>query len=108
MEMNKQFADLMRQFIPTTPALETAMIPSNHRPNRAKIGHPTIDADCTDNQWMVFCDSWSRYKEMASLTSVTEIRNELRSTCSSKINEMLFNFVGPNALNQASEDELMN
>ena len=107
MEMNKQFADIMRQFIPTTPASETTMIQS-HRPNHTKIERPTIDADCTDNQWMVFCDSWSRYKEMASLTSVTEIRNELRSTCSSKINEMLFNFVGPNALNQASEDELMN
>jgi len=112
MEMNKQFADLMKQFIPTTSTSETATIPSqtlvNHRPNRAKVERPSIDADCTDNQWMVFCDSWYRYKEMASLTSTAEIRNELRSTCSSKINEMLFNFVGPNALNQAPEDELLN
>lgn len=44
---------------------------------------------------------------MASLAAPTEIRNELRSACSSKINEMLFNFVGPDALNTASEEELM-
>ena len=45
---------------------------------------------------------------MASLTSASEIRNELRSACSEKINEMLFNFAGPDALNNATENELMN
>jgi len=44
---------------------------------------------------------------MTSLTDGTVIRNELRSTCSPKVNELLFNFVGPEVLNTASEENLL-
>ena len=104
MEMQQQMAALMTQLIPApgVPNQQT------RRPTRAKLERPTIDADCSDNRWIIFRDAWARYKEMASLTSASEIRNELRSACSEKINEMLFNFAGPDALNNATENELMN
>ena len=44
---------------------------------------------------------------MSSLSKDTEIINELRSSCSPKVNEMLFNFVGPADLDNAGEQELM-
>jgi len=44
---------------------------------------------------------------MTGLQDLTEIRNELRTTCSSSVNEMLFNFVGSQNLNNASEKELL-
>jgi len=44
---------------------------------------------------------------MAGLTAAGEIRNELRSACSPSVNELLFNFVGPDALRVASERELL-
>ena len=44
---------------------------------------------------------------MAKITLRNDIRNELRSTCTQKVNEMLFNFVGPDALNTADEDDLL-
>jgi len=44
---------------------------------------------------------------MTKLTDEQEIRNELRSTCDSTVNEMLFNFVGPDALNNSTEITLL-
>ena len=106
MDMQEKFTALMSQFLPPAAA-NVPPPPPQSRPNRAKLDRPTIDADCTDNRWIIFRDAWNRYKEMASLSSAAEIRNELRSACSPKVNEMLFNFVGPDALNTASEEALM-
>jgi len=44
---------------------------------------------------------------MAGLSNTAEIRNELRAACSQKVNEMLFNFVGPDPLQTASENDLL-
>ena len=44
---------------------------------------------------------------MTSLTDDADIRNELRSSCSPKVNEVLFNFVGPESLDNANEQDLM-
>ena len=44
---------------------------------------------------------------MSALTSKAEIRNELRSSCSPKVNELLFNFAGPDILKEVSEEDLM-
>ena len=72
------------------------------RPDR-----PTIDADMSDNDWAMFLDSWTRYKAMAKLSQPVEIRNELRSTCSTTVNRLLFDFVGADALNACTEQELL-
>ncbi|XP_057299519.1 uncharacterized protein LOC130630139 [Hydractinia symbiolongicarpus] len=44
---------------------------------------------------------------MTHLQNIQDIRNELRSTCDSNVNEMLYNFVGPDALDRATEAELL-
>ena len=72
------------------------------RPDR-----PIIDADATDSDWAMFIDSWERYKTMTKISDPVEIRNELRSTCSSVINKLLFNFVGASTLNTCSEQQLL-
>ena len=108
MAMQQQMVHLMSKLVPPSNAHENQEPPTHiNRPNRAKIERPRIDADCTDNQWVIFCDAWNRYKQMSSLSKDTEIRNELRSSCSPKVNEMLFNFVGPADLDNAVEQELM-
>lgn len=105
MAMQQQMAQLMSQLAP--PAARADRQSETSRPVRAKIERPLMDADCSDNQWVIFQDAWQRYKQMTSLTDVAEIRNELRSACSPKVNEMLFNFIGPDVLNTASEHDLM-
>ena len=90
--MQQQMAQLMTQIVPN---------------NRSKPDRPIITADCTDNKWIIFTDARKRYKDMTQLTDPNEIRNELRSSCDSTVNEMLFNFVGPDALNTATENELL-
>ena len=108
MAMQQQMVHLMSKLVPPCNAHENQEPPTHiNRSNRAKIERPRIDADCTDNQWVIFCDAWNRYKQMSSLSKDTEIRNELRSSCSPKVNEMLFNFVGPADLDNAGEQELM-
>lgn len=100
LQIQQQLANLMTQFANPHP--------QNGPPHRSsKPTRPTIEADSSDNGWIIFEDSWSRYKEMAKLNNQAEIRNELRSTCSSKVNEMLFNFVGPEVLSTASEADLL-
>jgi len=103
--MQEQMTELMTHIIPNANA------PSPNIPEyinrRSKPDRPTISADCTDNKWIIFADAWRRYKEMTKLTDPTDIRNELRSACDPSVNEMLFNFVGPDALNTASEDQLL-
>ena len=110
MDMQQQMAALMTQLLPSaTSNVEhrPPPPPPNRPPARAKIERPIIDADCSDNRWIIFRDAWTRYKEMATLTTPAEIRNELRSACTAKVNEMLFNFVGPDVLNNATENDLM-
>ena len=52
-------------------------------------------------------DSWSCYKVMSKISDQTEIRNKLRSTCSSVVNRLLFNFVGGATLNTCTEQQLL-
>ena len=72
-----------------------------------KPSRPVIEADSSDNKWVIFKDAWERYKEMTALNDANEIRNELRSACSTSVNEMLFNFIGPDALQNATEAQLL-
>jgi hypothetical protein len=44
---------------------------------------------------------------MSKLTDPKKIGQELRLSCSTPVNELLFNFVGPEALNIASEEDLL-
>ena len=74
---------------------------------RSRIDRPVLTADCSDNKWIVFTDAWCRYKEMSGLVDPDAIRHELRATCDPAVNEMLFNFVGPDVLNVASEEQLL-
>jgi len=104
MAMQQQITQLLTQLTPTAPTHNNTPQPSQ----RNKPSRPIIEADCTDNRWVIFKDAWVRYKQMAKLTDLNEIRNELRSACSSAVNELLFNFVGPASLNTATEDELLN
>jgi len=101
MAMQEQFAKLVTQVIPTAP-LNTQAVNRCSKPDR-----PTISADCTDSNWNVFTDAWRRYKQMTNLQNPQEVRNELRSTCDSTVNEMLYNFVGPEALDNATEADLL-
>ena len=78
---------------------------SNEHANRPE--RPTINAGLSDNQWLLFQDSWGRYKQLANLSKPDRIRNELRAACSQEVNETLFELHGPHQLNIMSEAELL-
>ena len=80
---------------------------SNFSSNAKKPDRPIIEQDSTDNDWALFTDSWQRYKDMCRLRDISEIRNELRSSCSSDVNKLLFDLIGSDRLNSASEAELL-
>ena len=102
--MQEQMANLMSQLLPASTC-PTVSLDSPIR--RSKPDRPVITADCTDNQWIIFLDAWKRYKQMSKLSDPVEIKNELRSACDATVNEMLFNFVGPDTLITANEDQLL-
>ena len=72
------------------------------RPDR-----PVIDSDIDDREWELFLDTWSRYKTMAGVTTVDNVRMELRAACSTEVNKMLFEFVGPTTLADCTEAQLL-
>ena len=67
---------------------------------------PTIEADSSDIDWAMFIDSWTRYKAMAKIITLTDTHSELRSSCSPTINRLLFDFVGAETLNSCTEQQL--
>ena len=117
------------QFAPTTPAAPAASITdlqnllhqmlniqntSLQRPpapvrnqGKAKPERPTIKQNSSDGDWLLYEDSWRRYKAMCKLTDPTEVRNELRCTCSHDVNQLLFDIVGPRTLDACTETELL-
>ena len=72
------------------------------RPDR-----PLINANIDDREWELLKDTWNRYKVMTGLQHVDDIRNELRASCSEDVNRFLFEFVGAETLNKATEEELL-
>ena len=102
--MQEQMTNLMSQLLPATTHPTGSLDSPIHR---SKSDCPVITADCTDNQWIIFLDAWKRYKQMSKLSGPVEIKNELRSTCDATVNEMLSNFVAPDTLITANEDQLL-
>ena len=52
-------------------------------------------------------DTWNWYKEMCKLTNPSTICNELRMACIPELNRLLFDLMGADTLNTASEDQLL-
>ena len=72
-----------------------------------KPSRPTIDIDTSESEWSVFEDQWARFKRMAKLTVIEEIRDNLRQCCSPQLNKRLFDVKGAATLNAASEEDLL-
>ena len=77
-----------------------------------KADRPTINVNLDDREWAIFEDKWHRYKLMIGVSSdrandAEKIRMELRESCSSDVNKMLFEFVGPDVLNTCTEAALL-
>ena len=68
---------------------------------------PIVDIDTTDGEWAIFDDQWSRYKRMAKLTALDDIRDNLRQCCGPSLNKRLFDLKGPAVLNSATEEDLL-
>ena len=73
-----------------------------------KPERPVIGLDATDGDWALFIDEWARYKEMCRMKTLATIRNELRTTLTPEANKLLFELYGPELLNTASEEYLLN
>ena len=72
-----------------------------------KPNHPSIALDATDGDWAFFIDDWTWYKDMCGLKDLAVIRNELRSACTPETNRLLFELIGPEALNTITEELLL-
>lgn len=105
--MQQQIQQQMAQMMQITSGLlnkSADQLPTTRarRPDR-----PTLDFEATDTDWMMFLEDWGRYKQMSMLSTAEEVRNELRAACSKEVNRMLFSFVGPDTLKDASEEDLL-
>ena len=111
-----QMMGLMQQQINLLTNQQTQQPPAADQTHSAKKtrkpDRPVVNAAIDDREWALFKDTWSRYKTMIGVSSTTPedvetIRMELRSTCSTEVNRMLFEFVGPDVLNACTEEQLL-
>ena len=103
LQLMQQMIELQRE----NNDLRRNMQGSNSSTNARKPDRPTIEPDSSDNDWALFVDSWQRYKNMCRLRDDADIRNELRSCCSTEVNKLLFDLIGSERLNSTSESDLM-
>ena len=68
---------------------------------------PTVDVETTESEWSMFEDNWARFKRMANLTAVPDVRDNLRQCCSTALNKRLFDLNSTATLNAASEEDLL-
>ena len=82
---------------------------NERRYNAKKPERPVINAGIDDREWVLFLDTWARYKTMLDIrdTDVVAIRMELRTACSVEVNKLLFEYVGPETLNSCNEADLL-
>jgi hypothetical protein len=83
----------------------------NHKKThgRPKPKRPVITEEVDDLEWVIFKDSWKRYKTMTKLEENEEVCLELREACSTEVNRLLYDYVGATELNKPTleEDTLM-
>ncbi len=80
------------------------------RPYSAKkLDRPIVNASIGEQDWVLFLDKWDRYKRMCRLrnTDVESICLELRESCSSDLNKLLFEYVGASKLEACNEAQLL-
>lgn len=100
--MNQQLLEMTREKMSMSSIADSpSMAPKNTV--RLKPTRPKIDAQMDEIEWKIFLDEWDRYKRRAELVDEEQIRLELRDTCSSDINRLLYQFIGAEELN---DDEL--
>ena len=93
---------------PTTPTpIVAPLVPGGGNTRSRRPDRPAIEANIDDREWSLFLDTWSRYKTMVGLVTADDIRLELRAACSSEVNKLLFEFVGPHTLNVTDEEMLL-
>jgi hypothetical protein len=82
---------------------------SSNRPS-AKVkqpDRPIISGNIDEREWALFMDTWRRYKLMTGIQEPEYVNAELRAACSPDVNRLLFEYVGPTALDQANEQQLL-
>ena len=87
---------------------QTAQSPTKSS-NKRKPDRPSVDAETDDIGWVIFKDSWQRYKRISDLVDVGEICLELRECCSTEVNKLLYQYAGSKELNATdlTEEKLM-
>ena len=109
--MDQKYLELMKQMIELKQeniSLRKQMLCGQSNMSRVrKPDRPLIALDATDGDWALFIDEWTQYKDMCGLKDSAVIRNELRSACTPETNRLLFELIGPEALNTATEEHLL-
>ena len=99
----EQFAALLGQL----SAGNTGGNNVDRSPKSVKPVLPSVDIETTEGEWAIFEDQWLRFKRMAKLTAINDVRDNLRQCCATQLNKRLFDVKGPATLNAATEEELL-
>ena len=117
-EQVQQMIDIMRQQMEQLQTFQTENaalranqqqnnVPVNARPKTKAPDRPIVNINTDEREWELFKDSWNRYKAMTRITDQNILRMELRESCSQEVNKLLFEYIGSDVLDTASEADLL-
>jgi len=104
--LHKELIGLLKAQIEENVAQDPAVKREDHHntprkyTNKPRPNRPTIEADTDDVEWGIFLDKWQHYKQIADLDGDREICLELRESCSTHVNKLLYEYVGTDELNR--------
>lgn len=90
--MNQQYLQFMQQLVEL---------------QKENITQCKVRLDATDEDWMMFVDTWTCYKKMCELMDPAVIWYELRIVCTPDVNRLVFGLVGAKTLNSATDEQLL-
>ena len=96
-----QFAELLTRLTTADNGAVAGTPKSTVKPVR-----PSVDVETSESEWQIFEDQWARFKRMAKLTAIVDIRDNLRQCCADLLNKRLFDIRESAALNTTSEHGL--
>lgn len=82
LQMQRQQLELQQQMTVIMSQLIKPNAQENKTARSTKPTRPIIDADSSDNKWIIFKDSWNRYKEMVGITeeAILMVKRRRRSS----------------------------
>ena len=104
--LNKQILELSKERMSASAIVNESLSEKAKYGARIKPTRPKIDVGMDEIDWKILLDDWARYKRRSEISDEEQVCLELRDSCSSDVNKLLYQFIGGSELNASDLTEI--